>query len=154
MQETGTKVSGNDLTKQAPRSPHLRLGGFVILARAIDKCRATIADKVGEYEFNCPLDNTLFKFKGIKGSDFKKFVATGASDDLIVEWIKKSGIVKTDAEVLVWSDAAEAENYKSNPSGKKWLEAENVRLGLSKDGTLFDYLDADDKASFSNSCQL
>src|ERR1035437_9387261 len=31
-----------DLTKQAPRSPRVRLGGFVILPRCLDKGRATI----------------------------------------------------------------------------------------------------------------
>src|ERR1039457_7211239 len=30
-----------DLTKQAPRSPRVRLGGFVILRRCLDKGRAT-----------------------------------------------------------------------------------------------------------------
>ena len=63
-----------DLTKVAPRSPYERIGGFAILARTIDKCRATIAGMNGEYNFDCPLDNTLFSFKGIKGDDFKAFV--------------------------------------------------------------------------------
>ena len=64
-----------DLTKEAPRSPHTKLGGFVILARAIDKCRATINGVVGEYEFNCPLDRMLFDWKGIGGEDFQKITA-------------------------------------------------------------------------------
>ena len=149
------KMATKDLTKEAPRSPHERLGGFVILARTIDKCRAAIAGTVGEYHFDCPLDNTLFSFKGIKGADFKKCVETGATDAEIIEWVKKSGVAKTDAEIAEWSKKCEAENYSSKPEKKAWLEGENKRLGLDKDTTLFDFLDADDAACFkggSNVC--
>ena len=38
-----------DLTKQAPRSCYVRLGGYVILPRLIDKARAASAGKLGEY---------------------------------------------------------------------------------------------------------
>jgi len=143
------KIPQKDLTKEAPRSPHTRLGGFVILARAIDKCRATLARENGEYEFNCPLDSMLFSFKDVKGDDFKKFVATGASDEEIVKWVKKNGAPKSSVEIKRWSDTTEKENYENETEDKKWLEAQNKKLGLPKDGTLFDYLDADDKASFS-----
>lgn len=143
-------MKGKDLTKEAPRSPKERLGGFVILPRAVDKCRATLWGNVGEYNFDCPLDNTLFKFKGVKGEDFKKFIETGATDEQILKWFEKNGVQKTDAEIKTWSDATENDNYSSKPKEtKSWLEGENARLGLDKDGTLFDYLDADDKASFS-----
>src|SRR3989344_3347455 len=154
MQKAKTKILGKDLTKEAPRSPHEHLGGFVILARAIDKCRAKINGTEGEYDFNCPLDNTLFSFKGIKGDDFKKFVETGASDVEIVEWVKKNGNEKAEADIATWSAATKNEDYSSNPDNKEWLEAQNKKLGLPKDGTLFDYLDADDKASFPDVCGL
>lgn len=149
-----TKINGKDLTKVAPRSPHVRLGGFVILARAIDKCRAEIAGTSGEYHFDCPLDKMLFGWKGINGKDVKKFVETGATDEEIVGWIKKTGTPKTEMEITAWSAQAEAENYASEPEEKKWLEGQNKRLGLPKDGTLFGYLDADDKASFSSVCAV
>lgn len=151
------KTSGRDLTKEAPRSPHEKIEGFVILARAIDKCRAELWGNPGEYHFNCPLDKYLFSFKGIKGEDFKKFVETGASDTEIGEWVKKNGVPKTDVEIKRWSDKMSKDNYSNNPDpeNKPWLEGENLRLRLPKDGTLFDMLDADDKASFkggSNVC--
>ena len=47
-----TKVNGNDLTKQAPRSPRIRVGGYAILGRTLDKCRALIAGNIGEYHFD------------------------------------------------------------------------------------------------------
>src|SRR5713101_1731921 len=64
-------VTGKDLTKEAPRSPRIRVGGYAILGRTIDKCRALVAGNIGEYHFDCPLDNMLFGFKGVKGDDFK-----------------------------------------------------------------------------------
>jgi hypothetical protein len=141
--------TGLDLTKESPRSPHVEIGGFMILGRTIDKCRALLFGKIGEYHFDCPLDNQLFGFKGIKGDAFKTFVAEGHSDDEIADWVKKNGQKKTDTEIAGWNEMVSANNYSSQPREKKaWLEGENNRLGLDKDGTLFDFLDADDKASF------
>jgi hypothetical protein len=136
-----------DLTKEAPRSPHTVMGGMAIIARTIDKCRASIAGTIGEYHFDCPLDNTLFGFMSIKGDDFKAYVAEGHSDDEIVSWVRAKG-AKSEADIAAWTKKVKADNYADKPDKKGWLEGENLRLGLDKDGTLFDFLDADDKASF------
>jgi hypothetical protein len=140
--------TGLDLTKQAPRNPKTVIAGFAIMARTIDKCRATLFGNVGEYHFNCPLDNSLFSFKGIKGEDFKAYVAEGHSDDEIAAWLRSQGMSKTDADIAAWTKKVTADNYSDKPDKKPWLEGENKRLGLDKDGTLFDYLEADDKVSF------
>ena len=63
---------GKNLTKEPPRSPKTGLGGYVILSRTIDKCRALLWGNIGEYHFDCPLDNMLFGFKGIKGKPAPK----------------------------------------------------------------------------------
>src|ERR1043166_5997953 len=78
-------TASKDLTKEAPRSPRVRVGGYVILGRTIDKCRALIAGNIGEYHFDCPLDNMLFGFKGVKGVDFKAQIENGASDDQMAD---------------------------------------------------------------------
>lgn len=139
-----------DLTKEPPRSPKIKLGGFVILARAIDKCRATLADKVGEYEFNCELDNFLFSFKGIDGLDLKKYISEGHIDDEIVGWVKSHGISRNESEIREWSQKMMKYDYSDNPENKEWLEEENLKLGLQKGGLLFDYLEKDDEISFKN----
>jgi len=144
-----TYKKGLDLTKVPPRSPHAVIGGFNILGRTIDKCRALLFGTIGEYHFDCPLDNQLFSFMDLKGDDFKAFVAEGHSDDEIAAWVKKEGQEKTDAEMADWNKFVSTNNYAGQPAEKKaWLEGENKRLGLDKDGTLFDMLDADDKASY------
>ena len=60
---TNPYITGLDLTKQAPRSPKTKVGGFYILGRTIDKCRALLFGTIGEYHFDCPLDNMLFEMR-------------------------------------------------------------------------------------------
>src|SRR5256885_3982065 len=95
-------VTGKDLTKEAPRSPRIRVGGYAILGRTIDKCRALVAGNIGEYHFDCPLDNTLFGFKGVKGNDFQAQIENGASDQPMAAWLDPNGLKKTAEEIQRW----------------------------------------------------
>ncbi|MEP6467684.1 MAG: DUF5069 domain-containing protein [Parafilimonas sp.] len=70
-----TNIGARDLAKQSPHSPRKRVDGFVIAARTIDKCLAYTAGTLGEYHYDCPLDNVLFSFKGITGAQFTTAVA-------------------------------------------------------------------------------
>ncbi len=74
-----------DLTKFPPRSPRVRLGGYVILPRCLDKGRATLAGKNGEYHYACPLDQDFLEFAGIDPEELKKQL--GKSDSEVLEWI-------------------------------------------------------------------
>ena len=69
-------------------------------------------------------------------------------DEEIAAWVKKEGIERSPQEIEEWNKTVSSNNYADKPDKKGWLEGENKRLGLDKDGTLFDMLDADDKASF------
>src|SRR3954452_18121882 len=86
--------TGKDLTKEPPRGPKTKLGGYVILGRTIDKCRALLWGNIGEYHFDCPLDNMLFGWKGIKGDDVKAVVEPGASDEQMVKRVGGNGAGK------------------------------------------------------------
>ena len=114
-------VKGKDLTKEPPRSPRVRVGGYAILARTFDKCCALIAGNIGEYHFDCPLDNMLFGFKGVKGDDFKAEVEKGASDEEMVKWLDAHGEKKTAEEVKAWSDEVEATRPYDNPERREWF---------------------------------
>ena len=46
-----------DLTQRPPRSFRVRLGNYVVLARMLDKGRATLAKKNGEYHYDCATDS-------------------------------------------------------------------------------------------------
>src|SRR6201989_2982943 len=115
------KVTGQDLTKEAPRSPRVRVGGYAILARTYDKCRAFLGGNIGEYHFDCPLDNMLFGFKGVKGDDFKAEVEKGASVEEMASWLDSHGEQKTPEEVKAWSDEVEAANPYNDPEKREWF---------------------------------
>ncbi len=141
-------VTGKDLTKEAPRSPRIRIGGYAILGRTIDKCRALVAGNIGEYHFDCPLDNTLFGFKGVKGADFKAQIENGASDQQMAEWLDANGEKKTPEEIKRWGDEVEAASLYNDPEKREYFAEECQKLGLDPAKTpTFDWLEADDKAS-------
>jgi hypothetical protein len=142
-----TKVIGKDLTKEAPRSPRIRIGGYAILGRTLDKCRALVAGNIGEYHFDCPLDNMLFGFKGVKGDDFKAQIENGASDQEMVEWLNRNGEKKTPDEIKRWGDEVTALNPYNDPERREWFVEQVKPLGLDPaKTTLFDWLERDDKA--------
>mgnify|MGYP005845822163 FL=1 len=98
------KLLAKDLSKTAPRSARETLGGYVIAARTLDKCRAVLAGTEDEYHFDCPLDNFFFGFAEIKGDDFKDFVATGATDDEVAEWITTNAKQRERSEIIEWNN--------------------------------------------------
>jgi len=146
---TAATTPAKDLTKQPPTSPRIRVGGYAILARMADKGRAFLAGVNGEYHFDCPLDNMLFGFKGVKGDDVKALLVAGNSDSEIAAWIDTHGEPKTTTEIKEWSDGIEAYLPYSNPEKREWFVEQTKPLGLDAEKTsLFDWLEADDAASF------
>lgn len=149
MATTTQLTNARNLTTEAPRSPHSRLGGYVIMARMIDKGRATINGTNGEYHFNCPVDNMLFGFKGVKGEDVRPLLASGASDEDVLTWFSEHGTPRTDAEIKAWSAGTEATRPHDDPGQREWFTGECRRVGLDPArSTLFDYLDTDDRQTF------
>jgi hypothetical protein len=90
--------------KQYPRSPRETLGGYVLAARAVDKCRAVLAGSEGEYHSNCPLDQIWLKFAEIDYDAFRSFVATGATDDEIAAWISQRAKKRSRGEIIAWNN--------------------------------------------------
>lgn len=143
------KVEGKDLTKEAPRSPKTVLGGYVILGRTLDKCRALIAGDIGEYHFDCPLDNMLFGWKRIPGGDFKGEVEKGATDEEMAKWVDAHGRPKTDEEKRAWREEMLASNPYRDLEKREWYEEQLKPLGLDPATTpLFDWLEKDDQVSY------
>jgi len=143
------KVTGKDLTKEAPRSPRIRVGGYAILGRTIDKARALVAGNIGEYHFDCPLDNMLFGFKGVKGDNFKSQIQQGASDQEIVEWLNETGEEKTPEEIKRWADEVEASSLYNHPEKQDFFSEAVKKLGLDPaETTTFGWLEEDDKVSY------
>ncbi|HEV8328720.1 MAG TPA: DUF5069 domain-containing protein [Nitrospiraceae bacterium] len=100
------KLLARDLrnNKEFPRSPRETLGGYVLAARALDKCRAVLVGWQGEYHSNCPLDQTWLKFAEIDYGAYRSFVATGAADDEVAAWIGEHAKKRPRAEIVVWNN--------------------------------------------------
>lgn len=109
------KIKSLDLTKEFPRSPRAMLGGYVVAARVLDKCRAVVAGTNGEYHFDCPLDNFFLSFAEIKADDFREFVATGASDEEVADWIKKNAKERTQQEIIQWNNTMRDKRLSEMP---------------------------------------
>ncbi len=144
-----TPITARDLTKQAPHSPRERIAGFAIASRTTDKCRASIAGTLGEYHYDCPLDNMLFSFKGINGDQFKTAVQAAKNYEDVGIWLQANGAKKTAAEIKTWSDEMEAGSMMKNPEKRAYFIENCTKLGLNPEkSTTFDWLEADDRASF------
>ena len=145
------KISAPDLTKRPPRSPHCRLGGYVILARLLDKGRAAIAGTNGEFNYDAPLDQHIKNFLGLDFAALKDQLAPGKGDGEILEWVNATASHKRAAwEIEAWS----AFMVRRGPSGDvETLQffAESVG-NYSKDRedikTWFDLVDLDDHVTF------
>ena len=147
-----TPIVDRDLTKQPPHSPRDRLAGFVIARRTIDKCRASLSGKLGEYHYDCPLDNMLFGFKEITGDQFKPVVKAAKTYEEVGEWLLKNGARKSPEEIKAWSDKVDAASLYSDPEKKDFFVEVCTALGLQPEKTTtFEWLDADDRASYSSS---
>ena len=105
MTQEAQKFTAPDLTKRPPRSPLGRLGGYVILARMLDKGRAEIAGKSGEYHYNCPLDQHFVNFTGIDPEAMREQLAAGKGDGEVLNWVNDTAQHKrTPWEIEQWSD--------------------------------------------------
>ena len=100
------KLLARDLRdgKEFPRSPRATLAGYVLAARAVDKCRAVLLDWQGEYHSNCPLDQRWLRFAEIHYDDFRALVASGATDEETAAWIEKHAKKRQRAEVVAWNN--------------------------------------------------
>ena len=144
-----TPIIARDLTKQAPHSPRERLAGFAIAKRTVDKCCASLAGTLGEYHYDCPLDNMLFSFKGINAEQFKAAVQNSKTYEDVGIWLERNGTKKTPAEIAAWSAEMEASSLMKNPEKRAYFIADCSRLGLNPQmNTTFDWLEADDRDTF------
>jgi len=139
-----------DLTQRPPRSPRVRLGGYVILPRMLDKGRATIAGKHGEYHFNCPLDQQFLKFAGIDADKLKEQLVQNKGDGEILEWITKNATNSPcPVKIAAWS-AYQDTRGTSDMDSRQFFNEYQGKVGPKRSdiASWFDLLDVDDFVSY------
>ncbi len=140
-----------DLTVRPPRSPRTRLGGYVLLPRMLDKCRAELAGKNGEYHYNCPLDQHLLAFLGLDAEALKTEVATGKGDGGILAWIAGHQThPRAPWEIQQWSDFQDRRGPSSDAETMQFFGDYVRQLSQTREDLVswMDVLDLDDHVSF------
>jgi hypothetical protein len=139
-----------DLTQRPPRSPRVRLGGYAILPRVLDKARATVSGHAGEYNYGSTLDHFFFGFTGITADALLEQVKSDASDWDVLLWVRaQANPQRAPHEVRAWS--AHVESMPIGDAGNlAWFADQAKRLNPARTDlqTIIDYLDADDFVSF------
>ena len=139
-----------DLTQHPPRSPRVRLGGYVLLPRLLDKGRATLVGKNGEYHYNCPLDQRFFEFAGVSADAIKEQLAAGKNDTQILEWLTVVAPNKHSAfEIAAWSRFQE-ERVPTDIDARQYFNDLHAKIAPKREdiNTWFDLLDVDDYVSY------
>jgi hypothetical protein len=142
--------SSPDLTQHPPRSPRVRLGGFVHLPRLLDKARAFAAGKNGEYNYNCPLDKRFLGFVGIDPEAFLAAVKVGKGDGEMLAWVNEhTQPPRAPWEIEAWSHWLE--NLGPGDVKRHAIFAEDIgELAPAREDirTYFARLELDDYVSF------
>ena len=140
-----------DLTQRPPRSFRARLGNYVVLARMLDKGRATLAGKNGEYHYNCTTDQYLVQFLGFDPDALLKKLATGKGDEEILEWIQAhSKTPRAPWEIEAWSAFMEKRAPDSDAETLAFFAGHLGKISKTREDikTWFEFGELDDYVSF------
>jgi hypothetical protein len=143
-------LSAPDLTRHPPRSPRVRLGGFVQLPRMIDKARAHVAGTLGDFHYNCPIDQRFLSFTGINADAFLTEVKAGKSDSELLAYVMANMNPQRHAsEIAAWSQWFE-QLTPTPPDTRAFFNDVHRKNAAHRDdiATWFDWLDLDDFVTY------
>ena len=139
-----------DLSKRPPRSPRVRLGGYCLLPRLLDKGRASLAGTNGEFNYNCPLDQHFMKFAGIDPKALLAFLKKGKGDGEVLQWINKNSKTKPAlTEIIAWS-AYQDHRAPSDLESRQFFNDYHSEMAPKREdvSSWFELLDIDDHVTF------
>ena len=136
-----------DLSKKAPRSPWVKIGGAYMLARTIDKLRAQLpGGNVGPYRIVPGFSERLLQIIGCSEEEMREVVARAKNEDEVVTWAS----ARMDKEKL--------ERYNERASKRCIADVDDLEdfakrypiiKGMPHDTALFDVLDKDDASMYA-----
>src|SRR5437899_5373461 len=116
----------------------------------LDKGRALVAGKQGEYDYACPTDQRFLDFVGIDPEVLKKQLAAGLGDSEILDWIQKNAKIKrADAEIAAWSVHCER-RAPSDTDSREFFQSIHAKVAPKREDitTWFELLHVDDYVCF------
>ena len=93
-----------NLTRNFPRSPYEKVGGYMMLGRTIDKAHATLQGLLGEYMYDCPLDKLLFGFLGVSANQLLELAENSENDEDLVHSLKNIQVERNTEEIEQFND--------------------------------------------------
>lgn len=117
----------------------------------LDKGRATLAGKNGEYHYNCPLDQHILNFAGIDAKKLLAELKKGKGDGEILEWINANAKAKPTAwEIQQWSDYQDRRGPDSDAETMQFFAGYVAKLTTTREDvrTWADVLDLDNHCTF------
>lgn len=138
-----------DLSQRAPRSPYRRdVAEIFGLARMADKARAERAGTLGEYIYNCPIDQAITDFVGFTAEDFKEAAYQNPNDLELGDWVRENTRAHS-------GEISQFNHRISNKGPENIKECAVFKMALANAApkrtditTWFDLLDVDDEVSF------
>lgn len=116
----------------------------------LDKGRAVIAGKQGEFKYACPLDQEFLTFAGVDAEKLREQIAAGKGDGELLEWIKANATKKREPhEIEAWS-CYQDRRAPGEVEKRGFFHAihQEYAAGRTDIVTWFDLLDLDDHVSY------
>jgi hypothetical protein len=135
-----------DLTKSYPRSVHAKWQGVVQLGRTIDKGKAVAHGNVGEYHYNCGMDQAVFGFLGFDHEELLDAIKRAKSDAEIETFTRPYVAAKSAEEITRWNREWVTHEPDNEGSRAAFLELRKAIAPDRSDVTAWaDLLDLDEK---------
>src|ERR1700738_3522901 len=139
-----------DLTQRPPRSFRVRLGNYVVLARMLDKGRATLADKNGDYIYNSQPTSTG-EVSWLRSRCLVERIGNRQSGRGILEWVQAhSKTPRSPWEIEACAAFMEKRAPDSDAETLAFFAEHLGRLSKTREHlkTLFDFGELEDYVSF------
>jgi hypothetical protein len=136
-----------DLSTAPPRSPKVMLDGLAMLARTIDKMRASLpGGDLGDYHVD-GMSQRMLKIIGVDAQALQDEVARASSEDEVVAWVRAHADPSKYAEathVMLNRSISDIDPERLPDFAQKYPGHAKV-----PSGKLSDILDADDATTFA-----
>jgi hypothetical protein len=135
------------MPKVFPRSPYERLGGYVHLARLIDKARLHRQGLLDGYNYKTTgFDKHLLAFLKLDPEAFEETAGRHDDDKSILDWVRQNGAQHSAEEIEEWNQAMISRAPDSAIKNARFLHALKKAGGAERKDirTYFDLIEFDE----------
>jgi len=135
-----------DFSKRAPRGPRVMLDGLFMLARTIDKLRATLpGGELNGYRIE-GTSRRLLGWLGVDEAEMQAAVAAAASDADVAQWLR----ARTDASKYPEYNERMENRTADDIEDKTYINATYPFWPTFRSKKMFDIMEEDDRRTFAS----